>query len=713
MHHNKSVSGYGLALLMVFLASSVLLATSMSLILTPGVTSFLSSGSSGMDVSRGKQIALAALNAAKSDIISQMQNGTTITTSYRYPSSGSNSITIPSYPSSGSTNTIGSYYVTVNKVRGFTYILTATATVNNTVINLSQLMQMNASNCPIAGTTAIYSLRKLSCNYTGNVVKVRCASHPTAPSTQDIGFSGGSIDIAALKLCLGDTILPLDVDTSAKVAYGLRKLRSAYTGYAFRVQRDSDNAWQDIGFDSNGNIDIVALQNFVGTTATGYVTIWYDQTGNSPAHNLISTGSGTAQPAIVRQGNLQTHLHNNTPALHFSYTAYLYNSAVTGFISGTDVTSFIVARVDPGSPGTGRLAVLHKTGDSSDYNTSTSMQLLSQVNNSTVYLNNYSNNEGAATGSPNSIANIIFEATTIKQGGSAISLAINNGSFFGGNVNSGGGDSRNSIAPDYLVVGAGRGGSTINNAFMGYISELIVYNKVVAVADRQSIERSEVHYFSIPPKQDGFITTWYDQSGNGLNLTQATTGLQPSIDIGGVRPGIYFDGVDDYLGNTAASVTTDKMTAFGVAKMDNYNTPGNGRLLSIGKTGDGNDWGSSTSSQVIGKGNNTVTNSRTSDLSPSTGIDLLKAFQATALINGTTRYIRDNQAGSTNINSTTTGGSGNLVINNLRVGWAFNGGGNADYFKGKVQEVILFPKAYTTTQCTSFETNEINYYNIK
>lgn len=45
---------------------------------------------------------------------------------------------------------------------------------------------------------------------------------------------------------------------------------------------------------------------------------------------------------------------------------------------------------------------------------------------------------------------------------------------------------------------------------------------------------------------DGFITTWYDQSGNGLNLTQATAGNQPRIVTGGsteamnTKPGVRF-----------------------------------------------------------------------------------------------------------------------------------------------------------------------------
>ena len=52
---------------------------------------------------------------------------------------------------------------------------------------------------------------------------------------------------------------------------------------------------------------------------------------------------------------------------------------------------------------------------------------------------------------------------------------------------------------------------------------------------------------------NGFDTTWYDQSGNGRNLTQATAGSQPSIVTNGVintvngKPAIQADGVNDVL----------------------------------------------------------------------------------------------------------------------------------------------------------------------
>ena len=55
---------------------------------------------------------------------------------------------------------------------------------------------------------------------------------------------------------------------------------------------------------------------------------------------------------------------------------------------------------------------------------------------------------------------------------------------------------------------------------------------------------------------NGFVTTWYDQSGNGLNATQTTAANQPQIVSSGSvilengKPSFQFDGVDDYIGST-------------------------------------------------------------------------------------------------------------------------------------------------------------------
>lgn len=99
----------------------------------------------------------------------------------------------------------------------------------------------------------------------------------------------------------GDALNALLIDQvgiSPKAAYSVRLLSSSYTGNAIKVRRSSDNTESDIGFDNNGDLNETALLSFVGS-GDGFVTIWYDQSGN--ANHAINTTTGS-QPQIVFSG---------------------------------------------------------------------------------------------------------------------------------------------------------------------------------------------------------------------------------------------------------------------------------------------------------------------------------------------------------------------------------------------------------------------------
>jgi hypothetical protein len=93
----------------------------------------------------------------------------------------------------------------------------------------------------------------------------------------------------------------------------MRLLRSAYTGSAIRVRRSSDNAEQNIGF-LFGALDTSQLTTFCGS-GNGFVTTWYDQSGN--ARDAAQTTAGS-QPQIVDAGAVI--LQNSKPALKFDGT---------------------------------------------------------------------------------------------------------------------------------------------------------------------------------------------------------------------------------------------------------------------------------------------------------------------------------------------------------------------------------------------------------
>ncbi len=79
----------------------------------------------------------------------------------------------------------------------------------------------------------------------------------------------------------------------------------------------------------------------------------------------------------------------------------------------------------------------------------------------------------------------------------------------------------------------------------------------------------------------GFIRTWYDQSGNGRDVTQTTTTAQPRIVNAGVLdqlatgPAIRFDGTDDRLfrADALGFSGSAEMTVAWVAKTTSSNPP--------------------------------------------------------------------------------------------------------------------------------------------
>jgi hypothetical protein len=116
----------------------------------------------------------------------------------------------------------------------------------------------------------------------------------------------------------------MDTYTGATLAYSLRKLSSTYSGDAIRVRRSSDNTEQNIGFDSNGNLNTSALLSFVGA-GSGYVSTFYNQVGSN---NLVQTVA-SYQPQIVDSGVLITK--SNKPSIKYS-TIQMFNFAtpITG-----------------------------------------------------------------------------------------------------------------------------------------------------------------------------------------------------------------------------------------------------------------------------------------------------------------------------------------------------------------------------------------------
>jgi hypothetical protein len=201
---------------------------------------------------------------------------------------------------------------------------------------------------------------------------------------------------------------------------------------------------------------------------------------------------------------------------------------------------------------------------------------------------------------------------------------------------------------------------------------------------------------------NGFITTWYDQSGNGINAIQTTALNQPQIVSSGavilnnLKPSIQFDGVNDnFLLSTTISTTNSIYSIFDVST---YTVSG----LGISNT-------------IIG-GNVGSIQTRYADI---TNFDVIKTQQV-LIINDNSRSINNQY-----LNSTFTKNTGNsnyannvLKVSNtinpafsqpiLKIGASTSG---IEFMRGTIQEVVI----YTTDQLSNvngINTNINTYYAI-
>lgn len=113
-----------------------------------------------------------------------------------------------------------------------------------------------------------------------------------------------------------------------RVAYSVRKLRTAYTGDCMRV-RNGSSVELDIGFDSSGNLDESALLTHCGG-GDGFVTIWYDQSGNG--YNMVQATT-SRQPLIVSSGAVIKE--NGKPTLFKDTTSQFMQTSAINVVNTT------------------------------------------------------------------------------------------------------------------------------------------------------------------------------------------------------------------------------------------------------------------------------------------------------------------------------------------------------------------------------------------
>ena len=196
---------------------------------------------------------------------------------------------------------------------------------------------------------------------------------------------------------------------------------------------------------------------------------------------------------------------------------------------------------------------------------------------------------------------------------------------------------------------------------------------------------------------NGFVTTWYDQSGNGRNATQTTAANQPQIVSSGIvilengKPAIQFDGSND---------------GFGLSIPSPSSLGGGSEYSVISRT--------SSSNPIITFNNGVVSSMWSFAIVPATG--WLSRFGPSTQNFGNPSSINQMLVSINRKASTTEMYRNNLLLNdlinvNLSTNSFVNFGNGPLLTNGKIQESILYPSNQAANR-TGISSNINSFYSI-
>jgi hypothetical protein len=423
----------------------------------------------------------------------------------------------------------------------------------------------------------------------------------------------------------------LDEYPGAAAAYSLRRLSGSYGGPLIKVRRSSDNTEQDIFPLGNGSLDTTSLLSFVGAN-NGFVTTWYDQSGNG---NNAAQGTAASQPQIVASGIALSQ--NGKPSL-------VFDGSNDSFLSTTAIDPLFITAVN--TPNTTAEYVTIMGADSATAGSSGSFYFQYATPTRTARFGRKTITDSSAptflATSNRQEANNTTNLMTVTRTSTTIALYTND------IVRGTGTTAATSLAPlggtdggRFRIMGAYYSNSVTDFA-SGNLTELIAYtsdqstnraainnnintyyslywdgsrkglldfypNAAAAysvralsssyrgplVKVRRSSDNVERDFFALQNGNldtfglatfcagtDGFVTTWYDQSGVGRNATQSTAGKQPQIVSSGTvitengKPSVSFNGsTPTYLIHPWSTGSS------GATVFDVFSTPDNGWIL--------------------------------------------------------------------------------------------------------------------------------------
>ncbi len=552
---------------------------------------------------------------------------------------------------------------------------------------------------------AAYSLRSL----TGGDPKVVRVRRDSDNDEQD--FTVSEVNSGALVDYVNPQVIkPLDVRELvsggsddgrtgdfiiAKAAYSLRSLGDrqatvAATGdtvtaangkYVVQVRRSSDDTIKSFTADEVTDGTLVA---FVGSGNDGFVRTWYDQSvttqaGDTATGNHAIQATAANQPKVVSNGSLLVD-GQSKPAVKFT----------------TSDSSFLVA--DNFSANQAYSFIFKANAEK----TSATQQVIDGDTSTTAFVQigpdgiiDINNGTAVATSADLDGLPPDFIFTAIINGASS------NAFFNGSNVM----ENQNIGSNNLVGLTLGRHRTADSNYYDNQLSELVVIDSD-QTDNRGAFEANMGDHYNISgiPTQEnivnGFVETWYDQSGNGRDLVQTTANNQPKIvDSGSLitNGGILFDGSTSVL-PFSSFLDFNSSNAMSIFTAQSVTTNINGHTL-----GTSNNFGVGISTNRIGF--------FIAENSPAITYDSVSSTDTSLFViihNGTSND--PNLSGFVNGNAGTTTSQGNLLRNRNFQKVGARGPLN-NFFSGRIEEIIIYLSDLSSER-VDIETNINNHYSI-
>ena len=366
--------------------------------------------------------------------------------------------------------------------------------------------------------------------------------------------------------------------SGAEAAYSTRRLNGNVTD-CMVIRRASDSTTTTIGFDGSGNIDESAIETFcTGTTCT--VVTWKDQSGNG---NDATAAASTNEPTIYSGGALVKE--NGKVAVDFDGTDDFFESgAVTtstqpvtvistttpqatafsgGILNTTDSNNFIDFYRNDGGFAINAGTTL-TSGASVDYVQDNQYLRFSLFNGASSEI--FANGTSVVSGNANTtgisgnlyVGKFLTSANNYMNGlMQEVLLYASNKSTDRSDIESNIGDYFTQNTPlldTYSGAAAAYSLRLLDSSYVGSAVEVYNGSSYADIGFNVFGELDTVALAAHCGSNDGFVSKWYDQSGNSNTATQTTTAEMPKIYDGttGVvtengKPAVQFDGTDDKL----------------------------------------------------------------------------------------------------------------------------------------------------------------------